>query len=93
MRGNYEHYVNKCVGGTCSRRYIRPFLRLNSVIEIYYPDSLCNQEAKTCYSHRSLHAFVLVKDGMQGIIYVGKSEGDVRLRQYLTSEKRRYHSG
>lgn len=40
------------------------FLRLDSIIEISYPDNALNQETNSCYSHHGLYPFVLVKDGV-----------------------------
>lgn len=64
------------------------FLRLDSIMKISYPNNVLNQEATSCYSHSGLYAFVLVKNGVRGIIYVGKSEGDDRLRQHLTGKNK-----
>lgn len=42
------------------------------------------------FNHKGLYAFILVKNGTRGIVYVGKSASDKddRLRQHLTGQNK-----
>jgi hypothetical protein len=40
------------------------------------------------FNHKGLYGFVISKNGIAGIVYVGKSECDDRLRQHLTGENK-----
>ena len=45
-------------------------------------------EAMNAFEHNGLYAFTLTKNGNTGVVYVGKSEGDDRLRQHLTGQNK-----
>ena len=70
-----------------SEQYISNFL-LNK-FDIYLEDEIrLSDTAEQAFEHKGLYAFLLTKDKKTGIVYVGKSEGDNRLRQHLTGKNK-----
>lgn len=58
-------------------------------IEITYDNSNnLTGDAHSAFDHHGLYAFLLIRGNESGIVYVGKSEGDDRLRQHLTGKNK-----
>jgi len=57
--------------------------------ESYNSSGVLQGNFSSAFNHKGLYAFILVKNGTRGIVYVGKSESDKdRLRQELTGQNK-----
>jgi len=57
----------------------------------YCPSCNLQGNFSSIFNHKGLYAFILVKNGTRGIVYVGKSASNKnnRLRQHLTGKNKR----
>jgi len=70
-----------------SNQYIEDFLVKGFDIYLKEGDTL-SDTAKQAFQHKGLYAFIITKDKRTGIVYVGKSEGEGRIRQHLTGKNK-----
>ncbi|GEM_PF-4388382 len=70
-----------------SNEYVKIFLSTGFNV-FSNDDKSLSIEANNAFEHKGLYAFMLTKNGNTGMVYVGKSEGDDRLRQHLTGENK-----